>query len=144
MSLSFNALRAANTNRLPEFKNSKGETAHTISDGSDWSLGEWMNAVMGELGEAANIVKKVRRGDLTLAEAKAALADEFADVVTYLDIAAYQAGIDLGEATTSKFNRVSERVGCNIRLHEHGIAIRVNEAGSLCTILSPIEPKDAL
>ena len=112
--LSFNTLRGANTARLPQFKNAKGEPAHSKPDGSDWTLGEWCNAVAGELGEAANLIKKVRRGDLSLEEARPQLADECADIVTYLDILAKQAGIDLGKATKDKFNRVSERVGSNV------------------------------
>lgn len=114
--LTFNSLRRANTERLPLFKNSKGEPAHEKQDGSDWSLGEWMNAVSGELGEAANIIKKVRRGDLTIEEARESLGKEFADIVTYLDIAAFRAGIDLGKATVNKFNEVSRRVGCEVYL----------------------------
>jgi NTP pyrophosphatase (non-canonical NTP hydrolase) len=114
--LTFNALRSANKTRLPEFKNRKGEPAHEKEDGSDWTLGEWMNAVAGELGEAANIIKKVRRGDMTLEEARPLLAAEFADIVTYLDITAMQAGVDLGKATIDKFNEVSERVDSSVRL----------------------------
>ena len=34
--LSFNVLRAANTRRMPQFKNAKGEPAHEKEDGSDW------------------------------------------------------------------------------------------------------------
>lgn len=111
--LTFNTLRSANLARLPEFKNAKGEPAHSKPDGSDWSLGEWCNAVVGELGEAANIIKKIQREDISLEDARSQLADELADVVTYLDILAYQAGIDLGKATTDKWNKVSERVGFN-------------------------------
>jgi NTP pyrophosphatase (non-canonical NTP hydrolase) len=114
--LTFEALRLANIERLPQFKNSKGEPAHEKEDGSDWSLAEWMNAVAGELGEAANLIKKVRRGDLTLDEARPLLAKEFADIVTYLDITAMQAHINLGEATIKKFNEVSDRVGSNVYL----------------------------
>ena len=42
------------------------------------------------------------------------LADEFADIVTDLDILAMRAGVDLGEATRSKFNmvRLPRRIGC--------------------------------
>lgn len=109
--LTFNTLRSANVKRLPMFKNSKGGPAHSKADGSDWSLGEWCNAVLGELGEAANIIKKVQRGDLSLAEAKASLADEYADVVTYMDLLAFRTGVNLGEAVISKWNRVSKRVG---------------------------------
>jgi NTP pyrophosphatase (non-canonical NTP hydrolase) len=119
--LTFNNLREANKARLPQFKNSKGEPAHEKKDGSDWSLAEWMNAVAGELGEAANVIKKIRRGDMTLEEAKEMLAEEFADIVTYLDITAMQAGINLGKATMDKFNKVSKRVGSSIRLDAYGV-----------------------
>jgi NTP pyrophosphatase (non-canonical NTP hydrolase) len=109
-------LRRANVARLPEFKNALGGPAHSQPDGSDWSLGEWSNAVLGELGEAANLIKKIQRGDLSLEEGRPKLADELADVLTYLDILAFRAGIDLSEATVNKWNRVSERVGCSLFL----------------------------
>lgn len=112
--LSFDQLRQANTARLPQFKNSKGGAAHSMPDGSDWSLGEWANAVLGELGEAANIIKKVRRGDMTMDQARPHLAKELADVVTYLDILAMRSGVDLGDATVDKFNEVSIRVGSDV------------------------------
>lgn len=114
--LTFNVLREANMARMPQFKNAKGEPAHSKEDGSDWSLTDWCTAVTGELGEAANIIKKVRRGDLTIEEARQPLANELADVVTYLDILAKQAGINLGKATIEKFNKVSERVGSTVRM----------------------------
>ncbi len=114
--LTFDKLREANIARLPQFKNSKGGPAHSEPDGSDWCLGQWSNAVLGELGEAANIIKKVDRGDLTLDEARPALAKEFADVQAYLDILAFRAGVDLGQATIDKWNEVSERVGCALRI----------------------------
>jgi len=114
--LTFAELREANKARLPLFKNAKGQPAHSIPDGSDWSIGEWTNATLGELGEFANIVKKVQRGDLTFEEAKPALAKELADVQTYLDLTAFRCGIDLGRATIEKWNEVSERVGVELRL----------------------------
>ena len=79
-------------------------------------LSQWSNAVCGELGELANLIKKIERGDFTLEEARPHLADELADVATYLDLLANRAGVDLGEAVRSKFNRVSERVLCDVRL----------------------------
>ena len=114
--LTFNTLRGGNMARLPQFKNRRGEPAHSKPDGSDWKLSAWCNAVLGELGEAANLIKKVERGDLTLDDARADLAKEFADVVTYLDILAFRAGVDLGRATMDKFNEVSVRVGSTVRL----------------------------
>lgn len=115
-SLTFAQLRDANTRRLPVFKNRRGEPAHAQPDGSDWCLAQWCNAVTGELGEAANLIKKIERGDMTIDEARPDLAKELADVATYLDILAFRAGVDLGEVTRRKFNEVSERVGYDVRL----------------------------
>lgn len=116
--LTFRNLRLANTRRLPTFKNKRGEPAHSEADGSDWALSTWCNAVLGELGELANLIKKVERGDLTLDEARAELGKECADVVTYLDILAFRIGVDLGQETLSKFNEVSLRVGSPIFMDE--------------------------
>jgi len=118
--LTFNTLRGANTARLPQFKNRKGEPAHSMPDGSDWCLAQWCNAVTGELGEAANLIKKIERGDMSLDEARPELAKEFADIVTYLDILSMRAGVDLGKATTDKFNEVSQRVGSDVYIGSDG------------------------
>ena len=115
--LTFSALRDANAKRLPLFRNSKGEVCH-VPDGSDWKLSAWSNALAGEVGESANIIKKIERGDFTLDEAREKLASELADVQTYLDLLALRAGIDLGDATVRKFNEVSERVGVNVWLQK--------------------------
>lgn len=136
MGLTFDELRKANLSRLPQFKNGKGEPAHSEPDGSDWLLSGWSNAVEGELGEVAealedyivfgrikkhlgrsgNLIKKVERGDVTLEEKRQILADELADVQTYLDILAFRCGIDLGQATVKKWNEISERVNCPLRI----------------------------
>jgi len=123
--LSFKTLRSANLNRLPEFKNSKGELAHSKRDGSDWKLSAWSNAVVGELGEAANIIKKIERGDFTLEEKREELAKEFADVITYMDILAYRAGVDLGAAVIMKFNQVSKRTGSKVRIEYDECVVEV-------------------
>lgn len=127
--LTFNTLREANAARLPQFKNKHGELAHSKSNGSDWNPGQWLGAVIGELGEYANFRKKFERGDITFEEFKVHAAKELADVQTYLDILARrcldqvvdgkvviadQDGVDLGQATMDKFNEVSERVGSNV------------------------------
>lgn len=114
--LTFNTLREANIARLPEFKNKHGMPAHSEPDGSDWSPAQWLQAVVGELGEYANVRKKYERGDITEIEFLELAADELADTVIYLDILAFRLGIDLGRATMGKWNRTSRRVGCNIRI----------------------------
>lgn len=131
--LTFALLREANTQRLPTFKNARGELAHTEPDGSDWSPSDWSNALAGEVGELANLIKKVRRGDFTLAQARDAVAKEIADVATYLDLLAMQFGIDVGAAVTAKFNEISERVGSPISIRRtcggsHGDVLFVHDA----------------
>ncbi len=129
--LTFNTLREANQLRLPEFKNKHGDAAHEMPDGSDWSPAQWLQAVVGELGEYANIRKKYERGDLSAEEYAKMAADELADVQTYLDILALRCldpevgephpqGVNLGRATMAKFNEVSERVGSTIRIDADG------------------------
>lgn len=112
--INFDTLRKANILRLPRFKNAKGEIAHSKSDGSDWALSAWSNAVLGELGELANIIKKIERGDFSLDDVRDDVAAELADVATYLDILAFRCGVDLGAAVMQKFNRVSSRVGAGV------------------------------
>ncbi len=105
--LSFDTLRRAN-----DARNS------SLFQGEDWSLTDWTLAAFGELGEAANLVKKIRRGDEGegLADLREELGHEIADVVIYLDLLASAAGIDLGEVVAAKWNAVSERRGSELRI----------------------------
>ena len=129
--LTFNTLRQANAARLPEFKNNLGLTAHEAADGSDWSLNDWAVAATGELGESCNVLKKVRRGDLTIEEARSLLKQEFADVIIYMDLLAKRAGIDLGEAVMETFNAKSVKVGSRIRVDADGWHYVTTETHSL-------------
>jgi NTP pyrophosphatase (non-canonical NTP hydrolase) len=110
--LTFGRLRAANIQRLPLFKNTLGIAAHTTRDGSDWSPAQWLQALVGELGEYANQRKKFERGDIAQTTFYAAASEELADVAVYLDLLACRLGIDLGMAIIAKFNRTSMRAGC--------------------------------
>lgn len=131
--LTFNTLRGGNKARLPQFKNKHGHRAHARNDGADWTPAQWLQAVIGELGEYANIRKKFERGDLSFGEYAKEAAKELADVQVYLDILAmrcldtvhktqgfvtyaHELGVDLGAATMDKFNEVSRRVGSNVYL----------------------------
>lgn len=114
--LTFDQLRAANIQRLPLFVNKHGQFAHSEPDGSDWSDAQWLEAVVGEIGEYANLHKKLVRGDVDYPTFIKEAAKELADIQTYLDILAFRLGVDLGEATRSKFNEVSKRVGCEVML----------------------------
>lgn len=112
--LTFNTLRAANIKRQPLFRNRHGRLVVEEPGYKPWSDAQWLQAIVGELGEYANLRKKVDRGDITMAEAKRMLADELADVVTYLDLLANNLGIDLGQAVMAKWNATSERVNAPI------------------------------
>lgn len=87
-------------------------------DLNSWSLSDWFTAVTGELGEAANVAKKLNRvrdgipGNRESPEQLLEmLADEIADTFIYLDLLAQSAGINLEEAVISKFNRTSAKIG---------------------------------
>lgn len=118
--LTFASLREANRARLPSYRNAKGELGGFTVDGSNWLLSQWSNALTGEVGETANLIKKIERDDLSLDATRSELAKELADVACYLDLLANRCGIDLGQAVIDKFNEVSVRVGSPVRLTPYG------------------------
>jgi len=85
----------------------------------DWTLGDWGNALAGEVGELCNVVKKIRRHEINASvkyntpELFALLdsfSEEVADVLLYLDLLCWKVGIGpdhLLEILKSKFNEVS-------------------------------------
>lgn len=85
---------------------------------SDWSLSDWMTAVTGEVGEAANIIKKLNRirdgipgNKETREELEHALGDELADIAIYLDLLAQAAGYNLENLVEIKFQKTSKKIG---------------------------------
>lgn len=115
--LTFARLRAANRERSPASGSPVSKNAvGVIADTSKWTPAEWLECLVGELGEYANIRKKFRRGDFDEATMRAAAAKELADVQCYLDKLSDCLGIDLGAATVDKFNEVSVRVDCKVFL----------------------------
>lgn len=126
--ISFDDLRRANMKRLPQFRNAHGAPAHSKDDGSDWDRAAWLEALVGEVGEYANFSKKYRRGDISHAEFMAQARKEIADAQIYLDLLAFNLGIDLANAVEDKFNEVSVRVGSNVFIsRELGAHFRVVE-----------------
>lgn len=88
---------------------------HTLGS---WTLSDWMTATMGELGEAANVIKKLNRvrdsipgNTATPEQLRSQLAEELADVAIYLDLLAQAAGFDLEEIREAKFNKTSRKIG---------------------------------
>jgi NTP pyrophosphatase (non-canonical NTP hydrolase) len=88
-----------------------------------WSLSDWFTATLGELGEAANVAKKLNRvrdgipgNKETAEELKAKLGRELADTFIYLSLTAQAAGIRLSELVPEVFNTKSDEIGCPIKL----------------------------
>lgn len=90
-----------------------------------WTASDWACAMAGEAGEACNVVKKIKRFETggntdkdpaTVEDCVSLLAKELADTVIYCDLLAARLRINLGEAIRSKFNAVSDREGCSLRL----------------------------
>lgn len=95
----------------------------------NWSPSDWAVAAAGELGEACNAVKKLRRVEdgyanindpgrqlETRQAAIAVVGEELADTVLYILLLANNLGINLEAEIISKFNRTSERYGFPDRL----------------------------
>lgn len=83
-----------------------------------WSVSDWMTAAIGEVGEAANIVKKLNRyrdgipgNDKSEEELRAALGKEIADAAIYLDLLAQRVGFDLSQLIQAKFDETSRKIG---------------------------------
>jgi NTP pyrophosphatase (non-canonical NTP hydrolase) len=83
-------------------------------------MSEWMVAMFGEFGEAANIVKKLNRErdgfasfnkGATKDDLLYQLRDEIGDGFSYLILFCQAVGIDLLEAAEQKFDKVSKEKG---------------------------------
>lgn len=96
----------------------------------DWTPTDWACALAGEVGEACNLVKKLRRmvapgsavvalghlQDGTAERLVGDIADELADAVIYADLLAARLHVDLGAAVRRTFNRTSRAVGSDVTL----------------------------
>lgn len=85
-------------------------------DTEPWTGADWSNAMCGEAGEAANIVKKLRRHETHIGESyntpelaslPARLGEEIADTILYALLLADHYGVDVQQSLVEKFNLVS-------------------------------------
>lgn len=114
-SLSLARLRQVNVERCED-------AFHPLND---WSPTDWATAAAGEMGEACNLVKKLRRLDGADKDQDSEwqrsvltgrIAEELADTVIYIDLLAARLGCNLSEAIVAKFNHVSSKRGSKFRL----------------------------
>lgn len=111
VSISFAAFAQANRERCE----SPDGFNHKLGD---WSSSDWLTATVGELGEAANIVKKLNRyrdnipGNKETRDALVEqLRNELGDVFVYLDLMCQSLGFRIEEAATDVFNAKSAEIG---------------------------------
>lgn len=90
---------------------------------SSWTTSDWMTATLGELGEAANVVKKLNRirdgipgNKESAGELRDQLRLELADAFIYLDLMAQSCGFDLEGAVRDAFNARSEKIGYPVKI----------------------------
>lgn len=84
----------------------------------DWSASDWMTALVGEVGEAANVVKKLNRyrdgipGNTATERAlRDQLRKELGDTFVYLDLMCQALGFSVQDAATEVFNSKSVEIG---------------------------------
>lgn len=120
MSLTFKKFKETNLKRASKWHN---------GNINEWSINDWMVSLCGEVGEAANICKKLKRLEHNYAskndkdrqinskeQAIIELGAELADCFCYLDIVATRAGINLEKEIINKFNSVSAKYGFDEKL----------------------------
>jgi NTP pyrophosphatase (non-canonical NTP hydrolase) len=109
--LTFEAFSEANRARC-ESPKGFGHQLHA------WSTSDWMTALVGEVGEAANVVKKLNRyrdgvpgNKVSEADLRDMLRKELGDVFVYLDLMAQSLGFSIADAAVEVFNAKSEDIG---------------------------------
>lgn len=118
MSLTFHKFSVANRTRC--------ESAQGFDHPLDgWTTSDWFVAMMGELGEAANLVKKLNRvrdgisGNKELPrELEAKLRKELGDLYVYLDLTCQSLGFNIEDAAVEVFDAKSAEIGYPVRLRD--------------------------
>lgn len=92
---------------------------------ADWDTSDWFLAVLGELGEAANVAKKLNRvrdgipgNKETPLELSDKLRKEIGDVFVYLDLLAQAHGFRVIDAAAEVFNAKSAEIGYQHKMLE--------------------------
>jgi len=112
---------------LKKFSAASWDRSEDFQPDANWDTADWFTALMGELGEAANFAKKIKRledsgGHLPIENVNEynrlhdELEKELADTFCYLDLLATSLDINLEKAVISKWNEISERKGYPVKL----------------------------
>ena len=94
---------------------------------NSWDTSDWFLAVLGELGEAANVAKKLNRvrdgipgNKETPDELRDKLRKEIGDAFVYLDLLAQAHGFSICDAAIEVFNAKSREIGYPLELKATG------------------------
>ncbi len=88
--------------------------SNEFSDCAVWTETDWGCALAGEVGELCNMLKKRLRNKKNVSVKEC--GKEMADTLAYLFLISEKMGVDLGKALIDKFNEVSKRRNCNMRM----------------------------
>ena len=80
-----------------------------INESNIHELEHLIVCLLGELGEFANILKKVTRGDFSLEDVKSDLDEELVDAFIYLIKISNQFNVDLEEGYLNKLEKNKKR-----------------------------------
>lgn len=106
--LTFKKLRDVNSERSLEW-----------SKGKRWEASDFFNELNEEIGEICKALKRLKRIECGMVGVNPEdkeywqnnLKEEFGDVQIVLDLWAESLGVDLGEVTKDKFNKISDKHG---------------------------------
>lgn len=104
--LTFEQLRKANAKRCAAY-------FHPVNE---WSETDYGCALAGEVGELCNFLKKRRRNLEETENHREDCKKELGDVIAYADLVATRLGLKLEDCIRDKFNEVSKRKKCKIKL----------------------------
>jgi hypothetical protein len=134
--LSFNTLRDANAVRLPLFRNRHGQLAHKQPDGSDWNPAQWLQALLGELGEFATVRMRYEAEEIEFEEYQALARKELPDVQIYLDLLAYRS---LDAVYTFQYDPAQYLMALVAHLGEYANARKKYERGDFTWVQFVVE-----
>lgn len=77
----------------------------------DWTLDDWAHDLSAEVGEVSEIFVRVKQGRLPLADKRAALLSELADVICFADLMITALNANTESVVIEKFDQVSVRHG---------------------------------
>lgn len=142
LKLSFETFRIANSTRSKRF------FEPAVVD--QWSPADTLVGMIGELGEACNVMKKLKRAELGMVnknsepgrqvdalttEVRRKLMEEFAGTILYFDQLAEAFGIDFEQAITITYNEKSRELGFAERIVDGQFVVLDDNLGH--TVIHP-------